>query len=95
MSRNWKAPPKLKEPYSSWKEELKVWQNFTEIEKKKQGGALFLSLPDPSSARDAVLALGADVINSDGAVTEITAALDKLFSEDKNISTYQAWQYVF
>ena len=92
MSSNWKAPPKLKEPYTSWKAELEIWQNFTEIEKKKQGAALFLSLPDPSSARDAVLELGAPVINSDTGVASIIAKLDTLFLKDENILTYQAWK---
>ena len=63
MSSNWKAPPRLKEPYISWKEELAIWEAFTDLDKKKQGPALFLSLPNPSSARDAVLELGATVIN--------------------------------
>ena len=64
---SWKAPPKLTEPYTTWKEELKIWQNFTDIEDGKQGSALFLSLPT-GSARDAVLELGASVINGEGAI---------------------------
>ena len=63
MSKNdWKAPPQLREPYASWKEELKIWQTFTDLKPEKQGGALFLSLPNPSNARDAALELGADKI---------------------------------
>ena len=88
----WKAPPKLKEPYLSWKEELKVWENFTDIPKAKQGGALFLSLPEPSSARDAVLELTAAVINQDDGVKKITEKLDSLFLKDSNILKYHAWQ---
>lgn len=92
MSSDWKAPPKLKEPYSDWKVELEIWQNFTSVDKKKQGGAVFLSLPNPSSARDAVLQLGSAVINSETAVAQITAKLDTLFLTDTNILTYQAWK---
>ena len=92
MSSDWKAPPKLKEPYSDWKVELEIWQNFTSVEKGKQGGAVFLSLPNPSSARDAVLQLGSAVINSETAVAQITAKLDTLFLTDTNILTYQAWK---
>ena len=91
-SSHWKAPPKLKEPYTAWKEELSIWENFTDIEKKKQGGALFLSLPDPSSARNAVLELGAQVINSDKGVQMIIEKLDSIFLKDGHIATYQAWQ---
>ena len=82
MSSNWKAPPKLKEPYASWKAELEIWQNFTEIEPKKQGAALFLSLPNPSSARDAVLELGPAAINKDTGVKSIIDKLDSLFLKD-------------
>ena len=82
----------LREPYISWKDELKIWQNFTDIDAKKQGGAVFLSLPNPSSARDAVLELGPTVINGDDAVTKIIEKLDTLFLKDSNIATYQAWQ---
>lgn len=92
MSSDWKAPPKLQEPYTAWKEELKIWQNFTTIAKEKQGGAVFLSLPNPSSARTAVLELGSTVINSVSAIDEITKKLDTLFLTDKNILTYQAWK---
>ena len=91
-SKSWKAPPKLKEPYTSWKEELKIWENFTDIEAKKQGGALFLSLPDPSSARDAVLELGASVINGEKGIEKIIEKLDSIYLKDGNITTYQAWQ---
>ena len=89
---NWKAPPALKEPYTAWKEELKIWENFTEIPKAKQGGALFLSLPNPSNARDAVLELGAASINTENGVELITKKLDTIYLKDKNILTYQAWK---
>ena len=92
MAGGWKAPPQLKEPYSSWKTELEIWQNFTDIPEKKQGGALFLSLPNPSSARDAVLELGSAVINAEDAITKITAKLDTLFLKDDNVLAYQAWK---
>ena len=86
MSGGWKAPPQLKEPYSNWKTELEIWQNFTDIPALKQGGALFLSLPNPSPARDAVLELGSAAINSASAVADITAKLDTLFLKDDNVT---------
>ena len=92
MAHNWKAPPKLKEPYSTWKEELTIWSSFTDLPTIKQGAAVFLSLPDPSSARDAVLELGSTVISAEGAVKKITDKLDSLFLKDKKILSYQAWK---
>ena len=88
---SWKAPPKLKEPYTAWKDELQIWQNFTDVEAEKQGSALYLSLP-PGSARDAVLELGPNIINGRDAVAKITQKLDTLFLKDDNVATYQAWQ---
>ena len=43
---NYKSPPVIKEGllYSEWKKELAIWSDFTDLEKKKQGGALFLTL---------------------------------------------------
>ena len=92
MSSSWKAPPKLKEPYSTWKTEIEIWKNFTDIDEEKQGGALFLSLPDPSSARDAALELGPTIINSPEGVKGILAKLDTLFLKDDNVLLYQSWK---
>ena len=83
---SWKAPPKLKEPYTAWKDELQIWQNFTDVEAEKQGSALYLSLP-PGSARDAVLELGPNIINGRDAVAKITQKLDTLFLKDDNVTT--------
>ena len=88
---SWKAPPSLKEPYTKWKDELSIWQNFTDIEESKQGSALFLSLP-PGNARDAVLELGPTAINGKDGVDKIIGKLDSLFLKDDNVATYQAWQ---
>ena len=76
---SWKAPPQLREPYDAWKEELKVWLTVTDLDPVKQGGAIFLSLPNPSSARDAVLELTAAVIGAADGVKKITEKLDTRF----------------
>ena len=43
---NYKAPPVFKEDmsYEAWKKELAIWTTFTDLDKKKQGPAIFLSL---------------------------------------------------
>ena len=55
MATNFKAPPAMRDdlPYSEWKKELKIWCDFTDVDKKKQGGALFLTLS--GKARQSVL----------------------------------------
>ena len=43
--KNYKAPPAYfdGENYSDWKLDIDLWQEFTSLEKKKQGTAFFLS----------------------------------------------------
>ena len=53
---HFKAPPAMRSDltYTDWKKEVSIWSKFTDLDKKKQGGALFLSLTD--KARETVLA---------------------------------------
>ena len=47
-SQSYKVPPAFTvlKSYNRWIEEIKVWQALTELEKKKQGLAIALSLPE-------------------------------------------------
>ena len=47
-SGSYKVPPSFSEakPYNRWVDEIKVWQTVTELDKKKQGPAIALSLPE-------------------------------------------------
>ena len=56
MSSN-KTPPLLSatKDYSSWKKSIKIWSEFTSLEPKKQGAAVFLTLD--GTACDAALEL--------------------------------------
>ena len=44
-SSSYKNPPEMREDlvYEDWKRELAIWQDFTELEKKRQGSAVFLT----------------------------------------------------
>ena len=53
---------------------------FTDLEKKKQGPAVFLSLE--GEARDAVLELKEDQITSDNGIKFITERLDSICKEE-------------
>ena len=48
---NYKAPPVFKEDTSheAWEKELAIRTTFTDLDKKKQGPAIFLSLNGKSS----------------------------------------------
>ena len=63
-----KAPPALSKykTYDDWIKELNIWVKLTDLEKKKQGPAVSLSLE--REAQDAVLELEEHKITSDDGV---------------------------
>ena len=62
---NFKHPPKLDQHdnYENWEKALKLWRLATEVPKSKQGTAVVLTLT--GKARDKVLELEIDEINSE------------------------------
>ena len=90
-----KAPPPFKkeDDFEKWKKKLDIWVKFTNMEKKKQGGALFLSLDEET--QDSVLQLNVDTIASESGVTEIVKILDGLYLKDKtqmHLEALDAWE---
>ena len=75
-AQSYKVPPAFTalKSYSRWIEEIKVWQALTDLDKKKQGLAIALSLPEEglNSVRDKVFSeITADVLNADDGVTKL------------------------
>ena len=62
-----KTPPVLSDDvnYQDWKTDLQVWEQFTELEPKRKGPALYLSLPEKSKVRECVRELTAARIGSE------------------------------
>ena len=91
MASNIKAPPSLSKSasYDTWLKELEIWQAFTDLDNKKQGPAVFLSLE--GRAREAVLELPVATISSDTGVAEIITKLNGLYLKDKAQSAYEAY----
>ena len=89
---DYKAPPALNQAivYSVWKKELKIWQAFTSLEKKKQAPAIFLTLT--GQAREAVLGVDLEVLASDTGVDELIKELDKLYAKDETCTAYEAYE---
>ena len=56
MAVNFKNPQEMRDNllYDDWKKELKIWGMFIDLEKKREGPAIFLTLK--SKARDKNLA---------------------------------------
>ena len=84
MASNIKAPPVLtdEDDYLSWKNDIEVWQLFTDMEAKKQGPAVYLTLT--GCAREGVRdLLPADVGKTDG-LKKILDKLDSIYLQDAN-----------
>ena len=95
-SQSYKVPPAFTvlKSYNRWIEEIKVWQALTELEKKKQGLAIALSLPEEgqNSVRDKVFSeISANVLNADDGVTKLIEFLDKIFKKDELSEAYETY----
>ena len=95
-SQSYKVPPAftVSKSYNRWIEEIKVWQALTELEKKKQGLAIALSLPEEgqNSVRDKVFSeISANVLNADDGVTKLIEFLDKIFKKDELSEAYETY----
>ena len=92
MASNGCKPPNMHEglPYGEWKKELEIWADFTDLDSKRKGGALFLTLT--GKAREAVLAgVTRDKIKSDTGLEEILKCLDELYEKDKSQCAFAAF----
>lgn len=89
---HFKAPPVMRTGliYTDWKKEVRIWSKFTDLDKKKQGGALFLSLTD--KARETVLAeVSEGAYEKDDIVDVIIKSLDTIFLKDDSETAFQAF----
>ena len=93
MAASYKNPPQMRDGllYDDWKKELKIWCSFTDLDKKRQGPAVFLTLK--GKARESVLAdIESARLQSEDGVQEITKALDKLYERNKSESAFAAFE---
>ena len=90
---SFKNPPSLTNStqYEKWVKEVKLWTICCKLEKKEQGPAIALSLS--GTARDAVLEMDIEVLNSDEGVTKLVEKLDGLFLKDENQRIYVALKF--
>ena len=90
-SRYCPDPPQLKDDaiWTEYKDDVTAWAEITDLDKKKQGFALFLKLNDKSKTiiRDKV---GMEKLNEDVGVKHITDELDKVYLRESNQSKYLA-----
>ena len=87
-SKYFPPPTLLKDKYSTWKREMKIWELVTSLDKTKRAHMVFLSLE--GTAREAVLELDTAVLNSEDGMKKLYEKLDTLFLEDVNQSAFRA-----
>lgn len=95
-SVNYKAPPVFAthKPYSRWVEELKAWETLTDLDVKKRGLAVALSLPEEgqNSIRDKVFnELSTAVLNADDGVKQLITFMDNIFKKDELSEAYEIY----
>ena len=95
-SVNYKVPPVFttQKPYSRWIDEVKAWQALTDLDEKKRGIAIALSLPEDgqNSIRDKVFSeLTVDQLNADDGVTKLIQFMDKIFKKDELSEAYEVY----
>ena len=78
------------ESYLEWKEDLAVWELFTDLEKRKRGPAVYLSLT--GNNRDIVRDLTVEEIGANEGVKKITDKLDKVYLKDKDTQCFVAFE---
>ena len=90
-SNSLKSPPVLKDEddYTNWKQDLEIWQLYTDLDKKKQGPAVYLCLS--GKAKECVRDVTKEDLSSDAGVSKIVTKLDTLFEKDVNTQTFLAF----
>ena len=87
-----RTPPILagEDSYLEWKEDIKIWELFTDLVNTKRGPAVYLSLR--GNARDCVRDLTGDQIGSETGVKQITDKLDNVYLKDKDTQTFMVFE---
>ena len=83
-----RTPPILagQDSYLEWKEDISVWELFTDLVQTKRGPAVYLTLT--GNARDCVRDLTPAEIGSADGVKKIIDKLDKVYLKDKDTQTF-------
>ena len=95
MTCNIKNPPKLEDEaaYESWKNDVTIWTDLTDLPKEKQALAIHLSLSGRARIASSEIAV-ADLKKDDG-VSTIIKKLDNLFLADEGRRQFGAFHNLY
>ena len=93
---SYKTPPEFGErkPYSRWVDEVRAWEALTDLEVKKRGLALALSLPEEHSnnIRDKVFSeVPIEDLNKEDGVKTLLRFMDNIFKKDELSEAYEVY----
>ena len=90
-----KVPEFDRENIQMYLDELSMWAIVTEVEKKKQGPLVWMSLPknDPSNIKQFINdSIGVEDLNKDDGITKLIDAMKKAFKEEGEIEAFTKWK---
>ena len=79
-----------KTDFTHWEHELEMWQLVTDLDAKKQGPVIYLSLS--GKARQACACLGKEELNADNGVATLLTKLRELYLKDKDQAMYECYE---
>ena len=77
--------------YESWRNEVLMWQELTDLPKPKRALAITLSLTH-KAAREHAMEINVDILKADEGVDKLLEELDKLFQKDEVDLAYSAYK---
>ncbi len=85
----YKPPPPYTEgtSYEVWKNDIQLWAEFTTLEKKRQGTALYLELT--GKVKECVRTLGNEILMAEDGLKKIIEHLDKIYKKDAGRIIFQ------
>ena len=85
-------PPILKsgEDFANWECEIIIWQCVTDLEKKKQAPAIYLSLE--GQARQCCADIKVETLHSDSGIDELIKKLKTLYDKDAEQAAFIAYE---
>ena len=87
-------PPTLHDvnAFDNWLQEIELWQCITDLEAKKQGRTMYLSLDE--KIRNSCTDIAVQDLNSDDGVHLLITKLKKLYAKDSQHSAYIAYDHL-
>lgn len=86
-------PPVMRDDltYEDWKSDVEIWSDYSDLEKEKQGSAVYLTLTGKAQQTVRSDVTRAKMKSATG-LTDVLNCLDKLFKKDETVSGFDAYE---